>query len=256
MAPRKTRAIKRKATTAKGRCRVLSIDIGGTGLKAALVTLDGKMLSKRHRIATPYPCPPAVMVEALIDLTAPFKSYDRIAIGFPGVVRGDCVLTAPHFDTREWAGFPLAQILGEKLGAPTRLINDAEMQGLPVISGTGLELVLTLGTGAGTALFRDGALMPHLELAQHPVHKKKTYNDYIGDKARKKAGKKHWNRRVAKVIDILTTLLNYDHLYIGGGNAKKLAFDLPRNVTLVSNAAGLEGGGPLWRQPPGYKTTA
>ncbi len=228
---------------------VLAIDIGGTGLKAALVSLDGQMLSERKRIATPYPCPPPVLVEALVGLVRPLKGYGRIAIGFPGVVRAGRVLTAPHYGTEVWHDFPLARALSDVLGhKPARLINDAEMQGLAAISGSGLELVLTLGTGAGTALFRDGALMPHLELAHHPVHKSKTYNDYVGKAALKRAGKKAWNRRVEKVIAILAALLNYDRLYIGGGNAQKINIKLPANVSLVTNDAGLEGGGFLWRQ--------
>ncbi len=228
---------------------ILAIDIGGTGLKAALVSLDGQMLSERKRIATPYPCPPTILVEALVGLVRPLKGYGRIAIGFPGVVRDGRVLTAPHYGTGVWHDFPLARALSDALGhKPARLINDAEMQGLAAISGSGLELVLTLGTGAGTALFRDGALMPHLELAHHPVHKSKTYNDYVGEAALKLSGRKAWNRRVEKVIAILASLLNYDRLYIGGGNAQKITIKLPANVSLVTNDAGLEGGGFLWRQ--------
>jgi polyphosphate glucokinase len=131
--------------------------------------------------------------------------------------------------------------------APTKLINDAEMQGLYVIKGQGLELVLTLGTGAGTGLFRDGDLMPHLELAHHPLHKNKTYNDYIGDRALKKIGKARWNRRVRKTSDILFALLHYDHLFIGGGNSLHVEGELPPTTTLVSNDAGIEGGAALWR---------
>jgi polyphosphate glucokinase len=120
------------------------------------------------------------------------------------------------------------------------------MQGIAVIAGKGLELVLTLGTGAGTGLFRDGELMPHLELAQHPLHKSKTYNEYIGDAALKKTGTKHWNKRVRRTLDVLEKLLHFDHLFIGGGNARKIAFELPSSVTIVSNDAGLGGGGVLW----------
>ncbi len=121
------------------------------------------------------------------------------------------------------------------------------MQGLAVVRGTGLELVVTLGTGVGTALFRDGELMPHLELAHHPVRGRKTYNEYLGDRARKKTGARQWNRRVRHVMDILHTLLNYDRVYIGGGNARRVTFDLDRNMRLVSNDAGMLGGIALWR---------
>lgn len=228
--------------------RILAIDIGGTHLKAALLDARGRMLTEKVIVKTPDPCPPNVMVDTLVSLVKPLPLHNRIAIGFPGVVRSGRVLTAPHWDTQEWANFELARNLSRRLGgAPARLINDAEMQGLAVMKSKGLELVLTLGTGAGTGLFRDGDIMPHLELAHHPIYKNKTYNDYIGDAALKKTGKKHWNKRVAHMIDILYTLLHYDHLFIGGGNATKISICLPENVTTVSNDAGIEGGAMLWR---------
>jgi polyphosphate glucokinase len=225
---------------------VLSIDIGGTGLKAAIVDMSGKLLTERVRIPTPAPCPPPSLLNSIAQLVGSLPAHQHIAAGFPGVVRGDRVVTAPHFGTRHWAGFDLAGALSQRLGGPCLLINDAEMQGLAAIKGKGLELMLTLGTGAGTGLFRDGEIMPHMELAHHPVHEDKTYDEYIGDAARKKAGKKRWNKRVANVIAILQTLLNYDHLYIGGGNSRHVTLKLPKTVSLVSNDAGIEGGGLLW----------
>ncbi|BAN25256.1 ROK family protein [Caballeronia insecticola] len=229
--------------------RILAIDIGGTGLKAAIISEDGEMKSERLRVPTPSPAKPQTVVETLIELVKPIVETPptHISIGFPGVVRDNVVLTAPNLGTSYWRGVPLAQLLSAQLGgAPARMINDAEMQGLAAIEGRGIEMVLTLGTGAGTALFRDGELMPHLELAHHPVAKDKTYDEYIGNAAREKAGKKRWSRRVEKIIDILATLVNYDRLWIGGGNAAHIKFKLPDNVAIVSNAAGIEGGAKLW----------
>lgn len=231
--------------------RVLSIDIGGTGLKASVVDLAGHLLVPRQRIPTPYPCSPKVMMDALAKLVAPLPGHNRISIGFPGVVLRNRVVTAPHYGTEKWADFPLADTASERLGGPARMVNDAEMQGLAVIRGKGLELVLTLGTGAGTGLFRDGELMPHLELAHHPIYRKKvTYNDYIGDAALKKVGKKHWSKRVTRTIKILESLLHFDHLFIGGGNARKLELEPSARITIVGNDAGIEGGAALWRSRP------
>jgi polyphosphate glucokinase len=226
---------------------ILAIDIGGTGLKAALIDAKGKLVSKRRRIATPNPAPPKVMVKALLELVAPLKNYAKIAVGFPGVVRGHTVITAPHFGTDLWAGFDLGGTLARKLKKPVRMINDAEMQGLAVIEGKGLEVVVTLGTGFGSAVFTGGELAPHLELAHHPIHGSRTYNEYLGDKELKKIGRRKWNKRLREVIPILHTLLNYDHLFIGGGNAKRIDFRLPRHVSKVDNAAGIEGGAMLWK---------
>ena len=228
----------------------LAIDIGGTGLKATLLDTKGAMLADRVRVDTPYPASPKVIVDALVKLVGPLPPFDRISIGFPGVVRDGRVLTAPHFGNEEWHKFPLAEKLSGELGRPARLLNDADVQGYGVIAGTGLEFVITLGTGVGTALFRDGELMPHMEFAQYPIRSQKTFNDYLGARALRDIGEKKWNRRVSRMIDTFRTLLNFDTLYIGGGNARKLKIELPADVQIVSNKAGLTGGIRLWGAAP------
>jgi polyphosphate glucokinase len=228
--------------------RILSIDIGGTGLKAAVLDRQGELVSDHVRVPTPHPCPPPLLVKMLKDLVAPFKAYDCVAIGFPGVVKGSRVLTAPHLGTEMYAGFDLAGRIAKALGKPARLVNDADMQGFAVAKGDGLELVVTLGTGFGSALFRGGELMPHLEIAHMPAHKAMTFDDYLGDKERKKIGNKDWNKRVAKMLPYLQVLLNYDRLYIGGGNSKHLTIKLPKNAKKIPNIAGIKGGAGLWRQ--------
>jgi polyphosphate glucokinase len=224
----------------------LAIDIGGTALKASVLDPDGRMIVQRVRLPTPYPCPPKVLLHALEKLVAPLPAFDRISIGFPGVVRDDHVVTAPHFGNKAWRGYPLAAALAKRLERPARLLNDAEVQGLGIIAGRGLEVVLTLGTGLGSAVFADGRLAPHLELAQHPLYDGQTYNEYVGNEALHRDGKKKWSRRVLKMIDAVDALLHYDTLYLGGGNAKNLVASLPRNVRIASNANGITGGIHLW----------
>jgi polyphosphate glucokinase len=229
--------------------RTLAIDVGGTGLKATVLDATGTMIVERVRTETPYPAPPGTLVDALVELVKPLPPYDRVSVGFPGVVRDGLVVTAPHFGNDVWKSFPLAAELGARLGKPVRVLNDADVQGLGAVRGRGIELVLTLGTGLGSALFREGELMPHMEFAQFPFGghgKHGTFNDYVGDAARKKIGKKKWNRRVEKVIDAFRTLLNFDALYLGGGNARHVTLDLPDDVHLVSNEDGLTGGVKLW----------
>jgi polyphosphate glucokinase len=186
------------------------------------------------------------VTEALVGLAAPLEQFQRISIGFPGVVRGGRVLTAPNLANAAWRDFPLAATLSERLGAPARLENDATVQGLGVIAGRGIECVITLGTGMGFALFMDGRPAPHLELSQHPVRGRKTYDRYIGVAALRAVGRKRWNRRVRAAIDFINTLTSYDTLYIGGGNAKYVKLLLPENVRIVSNEAGITGGIRLW----------
>jgi polyphosphate glucokinase len=247
MAVRKPRS--RKPATAKRTLtrRVLAIDVGASGVKAAVIGARGGFLRARVRVKTPHPCPPRVLIAAITELVAPLGEFDCVTIGFPGYVKRGRVITAPNLGTRAWAGFPLEATMAKKFKRPVRLRNDADVQGLAVIKGQGLELVATLGSGLGTAWFHDGELLPHMELAHVPVHGDEDFDAYIGDVARRRVGHKRWNKRVQKVLPILATVLNYDHLYLGGGNAKRLRFALPRNVTIVSNSAGMSGGAFVWR---------
>lgn len=237
----------------------LGIDVGGTGLKASVLDQTGEMEATRVRVPTTYPLSPRALVKTLVDLVEPLPSYDRISVGFPGVVRGGRVLSAPHFVTvggpgtkvdeqlvRAWSGFDLAGALEGALDRPTRVANDADLQGAAVIQGKGLELVVTLGTGVGTGLFWNGHEAPHLEIAHHPFRHGETYNDQLGEAARKRVGTKRWRKRVNRAIDTLHELLNYDHLYIGGGNSSRLAGHVAEGITLVDNDAGILGGLKLW----------
>jgi polyphosphate glucokinase len=243
-----TKARARPSTHARrGGARTLAIDVGGTGLKAAILDDKGRIVGDRVRVPTPARCPPATLVRAVIALVAPLGPYDRVSVGFPGVVRDGVIRTAPNFGSDKWRGFGLGRMLARALKRPVRVVNDADMQGYGAIAGAGLELVVTLGTGVGTALFQHGELMPHLEMSQHPVHGGKTYDKYLGDQARKRIGTRKWNRRVTRVLGILMTVFNYDRLYIGGGNAARIARRIGRRVRLVDNKAGLQGGIALWR---------
>jgi polyphosphate glucokinase len=236
----------RKSPSSRRSPVTLALDIGGTGLKASLLDPRGRMISDRVRVATPDPAPPRVMVAALARLAKPLAAFDRVSVGFPGVVRDGRIVTAPHFGNDVWARYPLASVLARRFGTPCRVMNDADVQGYGAVRGRGLEFVITLGTGLGTALFRNGDLMPHMEFAQFPFRKHPTFNDYVGDAARKKAGNKKWNKRVEHVVQAFRTLLNFDALYIGGGNAERVTLDLPRDVRLVSNDDGITGGIKLW----------
>jgi polyphosphate glucokinase len=237
--------------------RTLAIDIGGTGIKAALLDNNGNIIGERQRVPTPpKPVTPEALISAIDRVVAPFDSFDRASVGFPGYVRDGRIITAPNLGTETLADLDLQARLAEHLGKPVRVLNDADVQGFGAIAGRGIEMVLTLGTGAGTAIFRDGEVIPHLELAHHPVSGKKTYDEYIGNAARRKKGGKAWNKRVAKVIDILRAVVRFDHLYIGGGNANDITLPLPADVTIVPNTDGLTGGIRLWRQDSTTDATA
>jgi polyphosphate glucokinase len=224
----------------------LAIDIGGSRLKAGVLDAAGHFVAGPDRVDTPRPATPQAVTEALTALGKGLGGFGRISIGFPGVVREGCVLTAPNLGGEVWRGFPLATTLGERFDCPARMLNDAEVQGLGAIAGKGIECVITLGTGMGFALFHNGRVAPHLELSQHPIRKGKTYDEYIGAAALRKTGPKRWNRRVARALRWIGVLAMPDALFIGGGNAKHLTIDLPPHARLVSNEAGITGGVRLW----------
>lgn len=229
---------------------ILSLDIGGSGLKATVIDAQGQMLHEKVRVETPHPCPPELLIKLVVEMVGPLPAFDRIAIGFPGVVREGRVLTAVNLGNEAWLDFDLAGALSQALGGhPARLINDADMQGFGLISGKGIEMVATLGTGMGTALFRDGILMPHMELAHHPMRNNKTYEDYLGDAAFKRVGKKRWNKRLGQALQLIDLLLRPDRIYLGGGNARHVTLELAPHVIIGSNNAGIEGGAALWREP-------
>ena len=225
--------------------RTLCIDIGGTGLKTLVVGADGKPLGERLRVDTPRPATAKALVEAIRGLAQKQTPFDRVSVGFPGVVRKGVVETAFNLD-KSWIGVNVDRLLTKELGKPVRAANDADVQGLGAVKGEGVELVITLGTGFGSSLFVDGRLVPNVQLAHHAGWSDKTYEDELGNRALKKAGKKRWNKRLRKAIESLGELFNYDRLYIGGGNARKIRFDLPARVKVVSNVEGLLGGLALW----------
>jgi polyphosphate glucokinase len=226
--------------------RTLTVDIGGSGVKVMVLDEAGNALTERSRVETPQPPKPDAVINAIAQLASGQGEFHRVSVGFPGVVRGGVTETAVNLDP-DWIGFGLAAVLSQRLDKPVRVINDADMQGLAAISGEGVELVITLGTGFGSALFLDGKLVPNLEMGHHEFRKGETYEQQLGRAALEKAGQKKWNSRLEKAIASLEHLFNYDYLYIGGGETKKLTIQLPPNVKIVPNISGLLGGIALWR---------
>lgn len=231
---------------------VLAIDIGGSHIKAAVLTSDGEYLSEYQRIETPLSSTPDNVVKAIRDLVRNFPIFDKISVGFPGYVKDGIIKTAPNLGNNFWQNTDLGELLTNELQKPIRVVNDADFQGLALISGKGLEMVITLGTGFGTALFMDGNLLPHLELAHLPVRKNKDYDAFIGEKALIKEGLENWNERMKEVLETFKTVINYDKLFLSGGNAKRLNFKLDNNIQIVSNKDGIKGGAFLWRVAESY----
>lgn len=241
--------------------KTLSIDIGGTGLKAALLDPDGNMIGDPVKIDTPYPCPPERLITSLLELASKLGACDRVAVGFPGLIRAGVVKEVPALSRatwggpqdpelcRAWAGFPLTATLEKEFGHPTRVANDADLHGLAAIHGDGFEFVMTLGTGCGTAVFWQGQLLPHMELSHGPFRQGQTFDVHLGDAVRREIGNHRWRTRVRKAIAAFDDMLLFDHLYVSGGNGRHLKDeDLGEKGTRVPNVAGLLGGKLLWDQ--------
>ena len=237
----------------------LAIDVGGTGLKAAVLDATGAMVTERVRVETPYPCPPTVLIPAVVTVATSLNMrYDRVSVGFPGLVRGGMVYNIPALTRRSylgdtdptlvaaWHGFNLGGALSEAFSVPVKVANDADVQGCAVVTGHGFEFVITLGTGVGTSLFSNGILLPHLELGHTPFRKGETFEDQLGNAARKAVGNERWAVRVGKAIEAYDQFLFFDRVYLGGGNSAKLTECPHPKAQIVSNNAGLTGGLKLW----------
>jgi polyphosphate glucokinase len=241
----------------------LAIDCGGGGIKGSVLDEAGTMRAHPIRVPTPYPLSTELFVQTLVDLAAQLPKADRATVGMPGMIRHGVVITTPHYVTKsgprtrvlpelvvQWEGFDAKAALETALGIPARVLNDAEVHGAGVIAGQGLELVLTLGTGLGCAIYDGGHLAPHLEMSQAPVRWGLSYDTYIGEHERRRLGDALWSRRIARVVDGLRPVFMWDRLYIGGGNSRHITpivlAKLGDDVVIVPNTAAMVGGARAW----------
>ncbi|ASR55254.1 MULTISPECIES: ROK family protein [Cellulomonas] len=241
----------------------LAVDCGGGGIKASVLDAAGTLHAPAVRVPTPYPLPPQRLVETIAGIAADLPRADRLTVGMPGMIRHGVVVATPHYVTKHgprtavdpdlvvaWAGCDIRAALEAGLGLATIVLNDAEVHGAGVVSGTGLELVLTLGTGLGSALFDGGAIAPHLELSHAPVRRAVTYDEYIGQPERRRLGNALWSRRVQRVVEGFRPVFHWDRLYLGGGNARHVTPTvrerLGDDVVVVPNQAGIVGGVRAW----------
>jgi polyphosphate glucokinase len=225
--------------------KTLCIDIGGTGIKMIVLDAAGRPINQRARELTPKPATPDAVLKVIAGMVKQQPRFDRVSVGFPGIVKGGTTINAPNLDPA-WAQQNLRAEIEALTRTPARVLNDADLQGYGVIEGKGLEMVLTLGTGVGSALFLNGKLVPNLELGHHPFQKEKTYEERLSDAQLKEHGKQKWSKRVGEMIELLSAIFNYDRLHIGGGNAEHIKIDLPANVSLFENVDGMTGGIRLW----------
>jgi len=215
--------------------KILAVDVGGTNVK---------VLASGHRtpikIKSGPTLTPREMVRAVREAAADWK-YDRVSIGYPGPVRAGKPVEDPWNLGPGWVGFDFRRAFGK----PVRLVNDAAMQALGSYEGGGTMLFLGLGTGLGTALIKDGVLIP-LELAHLPYHRGKTYEEWIGEAAFRRQGKHRWRRHVLEIVELLSAAFLADYVVLGGGNVRHMK-RLPRGVKRGKNANAFRGGYRLWK---------
>ncbi len=221
------------------RRRVLAIDIGGTHVKIRVATdpdlrefSSGPTLTAIH------------MITRVKRLAGSWK-YDVISMGYPGPVLHDRPIAEPHNLAGGWVGCDFAKAFGR----PVRMINDAAMQALGSYQG-GRMLFLGFGTGLGSAMVVDGVVQA-MELAHLP-YRKRTFEDYVGERGLQKLGRKRWRKRVFDVVARLQAALEPDYVVLGGGNSDKIE-ELPPGCRRGDNANAFLGGFRLWDSPPPRK---
>ena len=232
--------------------KILALDIGGSHIKGTILNSKGEWQMDYKRVETPRYATPDAVIKTINQLIQGMPDYEVVSVGFPGYVRNGVVYTAPNLGNQHWGKIDLGQQIANGLRKPVRLVNDADQLGLGVVSGKGYEMAATLGTGFGTAVLIDGYLLPHLELAHHPISKGRDYDEYIGAKALEKEGKEKWKKRMVKVLAAVKVVFNYDRLYLGGGSTEYLTIDLGPDIHLFTNKDGIKGGARLWQMEDRY----
>lgn len=213
--------------------KILVVDVGGTNVKILASGQD-----EVRKIPSGTALSAKQMAKAVLHAARDWE-YDRVTIGYPGPVVGGKIVAEPKNLGRGWVGFDFEK----EFGKPVKLINDAAMQALGSHQG-GRMLFLGLGTGLGSALIINKVIAP-LELAHLPYKKDHTFEDYVGERGRKRLGRKKWERAVADVVTRLRNALIVDSVVLGGGNVKRLT-RLPPGCRQGNNKNAFIGGFRLW----------
>jgi polyphosphate glucokinase len=223
------------ARRARRPVRVLGIDIGGTGIKGAPVdTRHGVLLAHRHRILTPKPATPDAVADVANKIVEHFNWKGSVGVTFPGVVQRGVTITAVNLGEK-WVGLDADALFTERMGLSVHLINDADAAGVAEMKfgagrdRKGVVLLVTLGTGLGTALFLDGKLLPNTELGHIEMHGK---DAELQAAERVRIGQnlswKKWAKRLDDYLARLEFYLRPDLIILGGGASQDAEKFIPR----------------------------
>ena len=209
---------------------ILGIDVGGTGIKGAIVNIEkGILTSEKHRIPTPKGAKPKDVADEVAELVKHFNWKGKIGCGFPAIISHGTSLSSGNID-KSWRGLNVEKLFKEKTGLNFHVANDADVAGLAEMTygagkgKKGLVLMITIGTGLGSGAFHDGKLIPNLELGTLPYKKYKHIEHWAADSARKRdeLSYKDWGKRFNKFLKIVELLTSPDLIILGGGASKKM----------------------------------
>jgi polyphosphate glucokinase len=238
--------------------RALGVDIGGTGIKAAVVDVArGRLVTDRIREPTPRPATPEAVLDVVLDVVHRLAATGKLTAGtpggagFPSVIKAGRAMTASNVD-HSWIGAPVQQMLTERLGRPMLVLNDADAAGVAEIAHgagkghSGVVLMLALGTGIGTALFIDGQLVPNMQLGHVEIHGRDAETHLSSAaRTRRKIGWKKWGREFNELLALYEKCLLPDLIILGGGMAKEFPRYqqfLKTSAPLVASAMGSTAG--------------
>ena len=235
---------------------VLGIDVGGSGMKGALVnSLTGEMLTKKHRIPTPASRKPQEMAEVIFEIVKHFDHNGPVGVGFPTIIKHG-VCKSPGNLHKTWLGVNVKELFSEVTGLPVTVVNDADAAGYATMNygigkgKQGLVVMITIGTGLGSGAFWDGELLPNFELGQIPYKKYKKIELWAADSAKEREGLtyKRWGKRFNKFLELVELLISPDFIILGGGASKDfkeykdcIKIDTPVVPAELRNSAGIVG---------------
>jgi len=209
---------------------ILGIDVGGTGIKGAIVNIEtGALVSEKHRIPTPKGAMPSDVTDEIAKLVEHFNWKDKVGCGFPAIVSHGKVLSASNIH-QSWKGLQADNLFKQHTGLDFKIVNDADAAGLAAMTfgagkgQKGTVVMITIGTGLGSGLFHDGVLIPNIELGTIPYKNYKYYETYTSDAARKREelSYKKWGKRFNKFLKFVVQVTSPDLIILGGGASKKI----------------------------------
>ena len=235
---------------------ILGVDIGGSGIKGAIVdTVKGELVSERHRIETPQPATPEAVAAALAQLVIHFSWHGPVGCGFPAAIQHGIARTAANISP-SFIGINVDKLFSEATKCPCYSLNDADAAGMAEMhfgegaGQAGVVLLITIGTGLGTVFFTDGELLPNTELGHLYLKNGKKAEHYASDavRQREELSWKRWGKRFNKYLILMEELFWPDLIILGGGASKKfdqfkekITVEAPVKPAAFLNQAGIVG---------------